>query len=193
MSARRSLLMGTLLSLALGMSARADMIEGSLSLAGVGVTQNGANLGVSTKISADDNIVVSQGIGDYVWIPSGFPLTIFESTAIDLQHPETGFGGYTLSNTLWGDFTASSGEIVKRTTSYLDILMTGVFDPGPGMQIHSFSDTPSTLRISINQSGSSLSEAITLESPAVPEPSSWILGGTGLLGLLFLGRRKIHA
>ena len=44
MRMHRGLLMGTLLSLAMGVSAQAAMINGSLPLAGIGVTQDGANL-----------------------------------------------------------------------------------------------------------------------------------------------------
>jgi hypothetical protein len=190
MSMHRSLALGTLLCLALGATASADLINGSLSLAGLEVHQNGSNLGVSTQITADGDIVVSGGIGDFGPVDL---YAVFDCTPINVLSPGTGFD-FVMSHSDWGIFTAQSGTIVTQTASYLDLLLTGIYSPGNQLKSElgkDLDDTAATLRISINQSGTSVSEAVTLS--AVPEPTSWVLAGSGLVGMLFLRRRKARA
>ncbi|MBM3223083.1 MAG: PEP-CTERM sorting domain-containing protein [Candidatus Tectomicrobia bacterium] len=78
------------------------------------------------------------------------------------------------------------------------IAYEGIFTPGP--LLAGFDPSPSSLRISINQSDASLSQAITLNSPplppppvtVVPEPGTWVLMLTGALGLLGYRWRRQH-
>ena len=81
MRVHRGLLLGALLSLAMGMSAQAGLISGSLPLTGINVTQNGADLSVSTNIGALFDLTTGAGSGNLLPIPL---LTAFTDTGIDL-------------------------------------------------------------------------------------------------------------
>lgn len=167
--------------------AQAVGIVGSLALAGINVTQNGANLGASTSVSAQFSVVTSPGSGSYAPIPL---FANFGSATVNLASPATGFG-FSLSNASYGSFTPISGTIVSQTSEFLDVFIIGTFTPGPGLA-PADEATPTTLRISVNQSGSSLSEAITLNSPYVP-PTPGVPDSAPTLGLAVLGLSAIAA
>lgn len=173
-------------------------IVGSLPLAGLNVTQNGANLAVSTLITAADSMVSGPGMGDYSPIaPIG---TSFGAHTLDLSDLVALVANFSISNANFGSFTATSAQILTRSAEFLDIFFLGDFTPGPALLAANPALDPSSatsLRISINQSGQSLSEAITLNSPPftppggqVPEPGTWVLLTTGILGLLSYGWRR---
>lgn len=168
-------------------------IDGSLPLIGLNVQQNGADLSVSTLITVDDTVASGIGVGDYAPIPL---LTSFGPHTLDLNDL---VGSFSLTNAMYGTFTATSAMILLRENDFLDIFFLGTFTPGPGLAAI-LDPSPTSLRISLNQSGRSISEAITLNSPPirvptdpVPEPGTWVLMITGALGLLGYSWRRRRA
>ena len=174
--------------MAIGNNSYAISINGSLGLAGVSpALNNGSNLGNTTSVSSIQTIVTDfpNGFDDYSVVPFA---ALFGPTTVDL----TNLSLFSISNPAFGSFTAASGTIVTQLVNFLDVLYLGTFTPANSGPLSTFDPTASSLRVSINQSGSALAEAITLTSTptAVPEPSTWLLLTTGTLLLGYGWRRQ---
>jgi hypothetical protein len=174
--------------------APASPINGSLPLNGGNLTQNGADLSLSTMISATLTLNLSLGSGDYAFIPL---LTNFGPTTLNYTSNAT-LSTFSFSSAVWGTFVASAdpaNQVVQKTANFLDVFIIGTFTPGTNAGWAGKDPTQSSLRFSINQSGSSISEAITLSSPATPspgapEPQTLALIGSALVGLALASRKR---
>jgi len=176
--------------------AQASPIIGSLPLNGGGLTQNGSDLSISTMVSSTSLVNLSLGAGDYAFIPM---LTNFGPATLDYTSNAT-LANFSFSSPVWGTFVGSvnpANQIVQRTANFLDVFIIGTFTPGTNAGWAGKDPTQSSLRFSINQSGSSISEAITLNSPAlppppgVPEPATAALIGSALIGVGLVARKRI--
>jgi hypothetical protein len=166
---------------------QANAIHGSLPFAGFTVSQNGADLSVSTILSDTASLTSGPGFFDYAVVPM---MTDFGPFSLDLTNIATG-GGLSLANATFGSFVATTGTIVTQLSSFLDVELFGTYTPGPGMP--GVSPGPTELRLGFTQSGVAVSVSGTLTSPPadVPEPGTLALLGSGVIGLAAVLRRKV--
>lgn len=181
--------------------ANAADLNGSFAFSGLNMTKNGTNLLDSTLFTFSNFLTTSNGNADYVGIVTGTfwtgPNPAPTTGSLDITSPTT-MGGFSITNASFGTFVASNtaqNQIVNQSANFLDIYLRGMFTPSGTLA--SFNPTDTSLRISINLSGDSLSSAFTLNTPAVnvPEPSTYVLGivATTVVGLIARQRRKAKA
>src|SRR5215469_790827 len=144
---------------------QASAISGSLPLVVFSATQNGANLQSSTTESAAQSLTSGPGLGDF-------------SVIAIMTH----FGSVALDNLT----VASGGGFLTQTSNFLNVNLTGIFDPGPG--IPGVSPSSAIVHLSFNQTGQSLSGSYTLAT--VPEPGALALLSSGLLACVTRLRRS---
>src|SRR5262245_47955575 len=147
------------------------LLDGSLAFAQLGVSQDGANLAASTLINVSTTIS-DQGLGDYSPVGAG---NFFGPYVLDLSSLAALAANFSISNATYGSFAASTAQIIQQTANFLDVFLVGTFTPGPGLP--GAVPSPTSFRVSLNQSGDSLAGGATLASPPVrvPEPASLAL------------------
>jgi hypothetical protein len=177
-------LLGVMLSSSIAL---ASPIKGSASIGAASATlTGGANLLSATSVSSNLEFI-GAGLLDYAAIAAFTPIT---DTTLDLNN----ISAYTWTSPV-GTWTTSAYTIITRTTHNLDLFLTGVFTPAGVLS--GYGASPASERLSLNQSGDSISWAGTLNSPPldnpgapVPEPGTMMLLGSGLFGLVVYGKRR---
>ncbi len=198
MKLRYAFLAALLLSVAASSSAQANLITGTLSLNGSGLSLvGGSTILTASQINASSTSSTTPVSGDFVAVPPGTP---FDALNINISTLASG-GGVSLSNASFGTFTAVGGaELSSSHTSQsgvdsygLVLQVTGTFVPQGTLSGYSPNDG-TVLTIALTQTvvtgvGTSFSESLTLGAPTVvPEPSTSVLAGLGLVGLCLFSR-----
>lgn len=170
------------LTLLLAVGAHATEISGSIPFALVALAQNGTNLSTSTVITSAAALTSDRGTGDFTVVPQ---FTTFSGPTLTL--PVTSGGGFTTTNSSFGTFTATSGTITLQTPQFLDVTLLGTFTPSGVLS--SFSPAPAVAHVDYTQTGSSVSGSFTMMT-TIPETSTMLLLGTGLVGIATKMRKK---
>ncbi len=173
-------------------SASAAQINGSLPLAGFNTAQNGIDLSVSTLVSTTATNLTGSGSGDFSVVTGPF-----SGTTLTFSTIATG-GGFSFTDALDGTFTATSGLMITHTATNLDVFLLSTYTPGTHFSAagcNVCTATGALAHVSINQSGTAVSEAITLTAPSsalpgAPEPATLTLFGSALVGLGLIGRKR---
>lgn len=201
--AKSSVFLALAVAVTVAVGAAAAPLNGSLVLTTVSSSINGSNLSDSTLITptgfifnptpppvvilVTPGVVTGVGAGDYVPVPF---LTFGTGGVVDLLN----INSYALIfDGDVGAFAASVGQIISQSANFLDVLYTGTFFPGLTGPLATFDPSPTSVRVSLNYSGGSVSYAATLASPpeeVIPEPGTYALIGAGLLSLFALRQRR---
>lgn len=179
-----------------GVKAQAADLNGSFAFTGLNATKNGTNLLDSTIFTFTNFLTTTTGTGDYSGISTGTfwdgpnPPTV--TGILDISSP-VAMGGFSITNASFGTFVASNtaqNQVVNQSTNFLDVYLRGLFTPTGTLS--GFNATDTSVRISINLSGDSISAAYTLNTPAVnvPEPSTYVLGAIATVVTGFVARRR---
>jgi PEP-CTERM motif len=177
------------LVLGLGANAQAVPITGEISIDGrlASVTGStaairGANFQALTFLDFVSARTNGPGTGDFAGVADNTVVTMTDFS----------FNPFTGPQLVWTipgvfNFTLNSLTIEGHDTTHIDLIGTGVMT-GAG-----FDATPYDWGFSATRTSTGTNVSFTLDNATVPEPTSILLLGSGLLGLGLWGRKRMQA
>jgi len=172
----------------MSLNAGADLITGAISFSGTS-TLDDTDYTKATAFATFSDVVVSGtgGTGDYPVALAGKSVTFTPFTFSPSLSPAP-------LDPLWTiDF---AGKIYSFEATGLTInssIANSITLSGPGIaSITGFDDTPGTWVISANKAGQTASFSSSAEVKGVPEPTTVLLLGMGLIGLSGFARKKFR-
>ncbi|RPI87697.1 MAG: PEP-CTERM sorting domain-containing protein [Planctomycetaceae bacterium] len=187
------LVVAVAIAMSSGIQAKADSVDGSQGFSVGTLVPNAGSLNQSIAFSGVTTTASQLGEFDLTNTPVGtswgsFTIDAFNNAVGDaLNVSSAGFGVFT------GTITADTGSAPAGPLFFRSIVATGTFTPGTNYPVNQQAPGIAVFSVAITKFGVAGLFSATAElqnRSVVPEPSSLVLAGLGVLGVAYQIRRR---